>query len=73
MALYSPYKAVGYVTDGTAYCINRLGDDTFLTTSIGKAFQVCHAAQKNKTADACSRFQTPLLFHVVLCSIGVSL
>ena len=39
-ALYSPYKAVGYVTDGNPFCINRLGEDTFLTTSVGKAFQV---------------------------------
>ena len=39
-SLYTPYKAVGYVTDGNPFVINRLGDDTFLTTSIGKAFQV---------------------------------
>jgi hypothetical protein len=39
-ALFSPYKAVGHVTDGNPFCINRLGEETFLSTSIGKAFQV---------------------------------
>lgn len=39
-ALYYPYKAVGYVTDGNPFYVNRLGDETFLTVSIGKSFQV---------------------------------
>ena len=39
-ALYYPYKAVGYVCDANAFCINRLGDETFLAASIGKSFQV---------------------------------
>ena len=39
-SLYSSYKAIGYVTDGNPFFLNRLGDDNFLTTSIGKSFQV---------------------------------
>jgi U3 small nucleolar RNA-associated protein 21 len=39
-ALFSPYKAVGHVTDGNPFCINRLGEETFMTVSIGSAFQV---------------------------------
>ena len=39
-ALYYPFKAVGYVTDGNPFFLNRLGDETFLTVSIGKSFQV---------------------------------
>lgn len=38
--IYMPYKAVGYVTDGKPFVINRLGEETFITTSIGNAFQV---------------------------------
>jgi U3 small nucleolar RNA-associated protein 21 len=38
--MYCPYKAIGYVTDGNPFSINRLGNETFLTTSIGKSFQV---------------------------------
>lgn len=39
-ALYSNYKAVGYVTDGNPFVVNTLGEETFITTSIGKSFQV---------------------------------
>ena len=39
-SLYSSYKAIGYVTDGNPFSVNRLGDDNFLTTSIGTSFQV---------------------------------
>ena len=39
--LYVPYKAVAHVTDGTPFVVNRLGNDIFLTVSIGSSFQVC--------------------------------
>lgn len=39
-ALYIPYKAIGYVTDANPFVVTRLGDETFITTSIGKSFQV---------------------------------
>jgi len=38
--LYFPYKAIGYVTDGRPFVVNMLGDETFLTVSIGNSFQV---------------------------------
>lgn len=40
MSLFAPYKAVGYVTNGSPFSVNRLGTETFLTMSIGKSFQV---------------------------------
>ena len=39
-ALYVPYKAVAHVTDGKPFVVNRLGNDVFLTVSIGNSFQV---------------------------------
>jgi U3 small nucleolar RNA-associated protein 21 len=42
-ALFVPYKAVGHVTDGTPFAVNRLGNDIFLTFSIGSSFQVMRA------------------------------
>lgn len=39
-SLYSPYKAVGCVTDGVPFGINRLGEELFLYASIGNTFQV---------------------------------
>ena len=39
-ALYVPYKAVGYVTDGNPFVVNRLGNETFINVTIGRSFQV---------------------------------
>lgn len=39
-ALYAPFKAIGYVTDENPFKINRLGDEIFLTVSVGHHFQV---------------------------------
>ena len=39
-ALYAPYRAIGYVTDGVPFIVNHLGDEIFLLFSIGKSFQV---------------------------------
>jgi hypothetical protein len=38
--LYFPYRAIGYVTDGNPFSVNRLGEEIFITTSIGCSFQV---------------------------------
>lgn len=38
--LFQPYRAVGFVTDGTPFHLQRLGNDSFLTLSTGKAWQV---------------------------------
>jgi len=38
--LLTPYRAVGYITDGAPFAVNRLGEATFFTTTVGKAFQV---------------------------------
>lgn len=39
-ALYTPFKAVGIVCDANPFAVNRLGEEIFLTTTIGKCFQV---------------------------------
>jgi hypothetical protein len=46
-ALYSSYKAVGYVTDGTPFVLSKLGEENFLTTSIGNSFQVYRVNRLN--------------------------
>lgn len=38
--LYSPYRAIGYVCDSNPFVINRLGEEIFITVSIGKCFQI---------------------------------
>lgn len=39
-ALFTPYRTLGLVCDGQQQCLQHLGSETFLTTSIGRAFQV---------------------------------
>jgi len=46
-ALYAPYRAIGYVTDGVPFIVNHLGDEIFLLFSIGKSFQVFKADHLN--------------------------
>lgn len=41
--LFTPYRAIGSITDGAPFGINRLGDATFITTTVGNAFQVFEA------------------------------
>ena len=39
-ALFTPFRALGYITDGTSVATQRRGKDTFVTVSVGKAWQV---------------------------------
>lgn len=39
-SLYSPYRAIGYVCDSNPFTINRLGEEIFITVTIGKCFQI---------------------------------
>ena len=39
-SLYSPYRAIGYVCDANPFSVNRLGEEIFITVSIGSCFQV---------------------------------
>ena len=43
VSLYTPYRAIGYVTDGNPFVVNQLGTENFVTLSIGKSFQVMKA------------------------------
>jgi U3 small nucleolar RNA-associated protein 21 len=39
-SLYSPFRAIGYVCDSNPFAVNRLGEEIFITVSIGKCFQI---------------------------------
>ena len=43
--LYTPYKSIGLVTDGTPFVVSDLGGETFLTVSVGDAFQIYRAGK----------------------------
>ena len=44
-ALFTPFRALGYITDGTSVAVQRRGKDTFVTVSVGKAWQVYSCSQ----------------------------
>lgn len=43
VSLYTPYRAIGYVTDGNPFVVYTLGTENFITCSIGQSFQVMKA------------------------------
>ena len=43
--LLVPYRAVGLVSDGVPFSIEQLGTETFVTTAIGRTFQVFSLAK----------------------------
>ena len=40
MALFQPFRALGYITDDVPFAIQRRGRETYVTVSVGKAWQV---------------------------------
>ncbi|KAF5748637.1 Transducin family protein / WD-40 repeat family protein [Tripterygium wilfordii] len=45
MGIFEPYRAIGYITSGVPFAMQRLGTETFVTVSVGKAFQVYNCAK----------------------------
>ena len=39
-ALFQPFRALGYITEDTPFVVQRLGAETFVAVSVGKAWQV---------------------------------
>ena len=40
LPLFQPFRALGYITDDVPFATQRLGQETFVTVSVGKAWQV---------------------------------
>lgn len=40
MGIFEPYRAIGYITSEVPFSVQRLGTETFVTVSVGKAWQV---------------------------------
>ena len=64
--LLVPYRAVGLVSDGVPFAVSQMGTETFVTTAVGRAFQV-YQEQKLRLA-----FAGPQLPRVItaLCTEG---
>lgn len=44
MSFLTPYRAAGYVSDGTPAVVHRQGSETFAVTSVGRSFQIYNCA-----------------------------
>ncbi|XP_015881797.3 uncharacterized protein LOC107417678 [Ziziphus jujuba] len=47
MGIFEPFRAIGYITSGVPFSVQRLGTETFVTVSVGKAFQIYNCAKLN--------------------------
>lgn len=47
MGIFEPFRAIGYITTGVPFSVQRLGTETFVTVSIGKAWQIYNCAKLN--------------------------
>ena len=45
-SLYTPYRSLGYICDRNPFALNRLGEEMFLTATIGNCFQVFKLSHK---------------------------
>uniref|UniRef100_A0A0D3GJ78 Uncharacterized protein n=1 Tax=Oryza barthii TaxID=65489 RepID=A0A0D3GJ78_9ORYZ len=48
MGIFEPFRAIGYITaGGVPFSVQRLGTETFVAVSVGKAFHVYNCAKLN--------------------------
>ncbi|XP_027924771.1 WD repeat-containing protein 36 isoform X1 [Vigna unguiculata] len=45
MGIFEPYRAIGCITTSVPFSVQRLGTETFVTVSVGKAFQIFNCAK----------------------------
>ena len=46
MGIFEPFRAIGYITTGgVPFSLQRLGTETFVTVSVGKAFHVYNVSR----------------------------
>lgn len=42
--LFKPFRALGYITENVPFAVQRKGKETFVTVSVGKAWQIYDCA-----------------------------
>lgn len=47
MGIFEPFRAIGYITSSVPLSVQRLGTETFVTVSVGKAWQIYNCAKLN--------------------------
>jgi U3 small nucleolar RNA-associated protein 21 len=47
MGIFEPFRAIGYINAGAVpFSVQRLGTETFVTVSVGKAFHVYNVSRR---------------------------
>lgn len=52
MGIFEPYRALGYITASVPFSVQRLGTETFVTVSVGKAFQIYDVSPLSPSFDS---------------------
>lgn len=52
MGIFEPYRALGYITGPVPFSVQRLGTETFVTVSVGKAFQIYDVSPLSPSFDS---------------------
>jgi len=65
-SLFTPYRAVGLVTSGSGVSLQALGSATFLTTPVGRGYQVYDLAHLEL---AFVSRQVPATIRCVRCAV----
>lgn len=47
MGIFEPFRAIGYITSSVPFSVQKLGTETFVTVSVGKAWQIYNCAKLN--------------------------
>lgn len=47
MALFQPFRALGYICNDVPFAVQRRGRETYVTVSVGKAWQVGPGARQH--------------------------
>lgn len=47
MGIFEPFRSIGYITTSVPFSVQRLGTETFVTVSVGKAWQIYNCAKLN--------------------------
>ncbi|KAL5974222.1 hypothetical protein ACLOJK_030885 [Asimina triloba] len=66
MGIFEPFRAIGYITAGVPFAVQKLGTETFVTVSVGKAWQIYNVSHSYlfeliftpRGIDKCSHFSS---------------
>ena len=72
-ALFSPFRALGYITDSVPFCTTRMGKETFVTVSVGRAWQARTQLLSHLNLSANIPDQPPLISTQVYNSAKLTL